>query len=42
VLMQNAWSLMAFVNWRRAKTESALHSPSVVFLYIRLNYPPRV
>jgi hypothetical protein len=30
MLMQDAWSLTAFVNWRRAKAESAPHSLSVV------------
>jgi hypothetical protein len=34
VLMQDAWSLTAFVIWRRAKAKSALHLPwRVLYIY---------
>jgi hypothetical protein len=37
--MQDAWSLTAFIIWRRAKAESALHSLSVVLCIYQIQSP---
>jgi hypothetical protein len=34
MLMQNAWSWIACICWRRAKAKSALHSPQRGFVLI--------
>ena len=39
VLMQDAWSLTAFIIWRRAKAESALYSLSVVICLYQIQPP---